>query len=154
MTGPLYDTTERLPTPTGGDAQAQFGQMKARLVARYKLVAVPGRPEELISPETEEGALSRGVSLGYGCRSIRVRLMAGRDWIRTEDFQIQADWRVRLFEMCDTYFNYVGPDNINRKTGFHGDNIMSFGAASRPPDYSTPPTPTNSKAWPYHNNVT
>lgn len=92
---------EPLPTTTGSDAQAQFGRMKARLVARYKLVAVSGRPEELVSPGT-----NKGVSLGYGCRSIRVREMVGRTWISAHDFQIGADWKVRLAELLDSHFGY------------------------------------------------
>ncbi len=102
---------------TGSDAQAQFARMKARLLARYRLSTVPGREEELVRPVTSEGP-ARGVSLGYGCKTIRVRLMAGREWIRTEDFQITAHqsdgWKAELDRMCDTYFGYVGPDSMNR----------------------------------------
>lgn len=114
---------EPLPTTTGADMQAQFGRMKARLVARYKLVAVPGRPEELVRPVTSEGVARRGVSIGYGCRCVRVRLMAGREWVRSEDFQIEITgnqaWKNRLYSMCDTYFGYVGQDSYNRKLDVH-----------------------------------
>ncbi len=108
-----YSTTDRLPASTGSEAQAQFGRMMARLVARYGLVAVTGRPEELVLPGTSQGR-TRGVSLGYGCRTIRVRLMSGRDWVRTEDFQIEEGWQRDLYAMCDTYFGYAGDDTTNR----------------------------------------
>lgn len=108
-----YSSDERLPITTGADADRQFSRMQARLVARYRLSAVPGRPEELVSPSISESP-RRGVSLGYGCKTIRVRLMMDREWIRTEDFQIEEGWQARLYAMCDTYFGYAGPDTVNR----------------------------------------
>jgi hypothetical protein len=78
--------------------------MKARLVARYRLAAVSGRPEELVRPST-----SQGVSLGYGCKTIRVRLMQGREWVETHDFQIKDDWQDRLDAMCDEWFGPITP---------------------------------------------
>lgn len=130
-----YSTNEAVPATTGSDMQEQFARMKARLVARYRLAAVPGRPEELVSPATPEGDLVRGVSLGYGCRTIRVRLMAGRDWIRTEDFQISEGWQTRLYDMCDTYFNYGGPDTVARavRSATQPEPILSMNTAEVKP---------------------
>ena len=88
-----------VPATTGSDVQRQFARMKARLVARYGLAAVSGRPEELVRPGT-----SRGVSLGYGSKTIRVRLMDGRDWIERHDFQIKDTWQPTLDAMCDAHF--------------------------------------------------
>lgn len=109
-----YVSVEPLEGTTGSDVQRQFARMQARLAARYRLSAVQGRPEELVSPEPTEGA-RRGISMGYGAKTIRVRLMAGREWIRTEDFQIADGWEDRLYSMCDTYFDYAGPDTKSRK---------------------------------------
>lgn len=97
--------------PTGSMVQEQFGRMKARLVARYRLVAVPGRPEELVSTRTP-GMPRRGVSLGYGCRTIRVRLMLGREWVHAEDFQIREGWGIPLAELCDEHFGHIAPDKL------------------------------------------
>lgn len=92
------------PPTTGADAQRQFARMYARLVAQYRLAAVPGRPEELVRPGT-----SRGVSLGYGCKTIRVRLMLGREWESTRDFQIKDGWAAPLYEFCDAWFEQPKP---------------------------------------------
>lgn len=99
----IGDEASHLAT-TGSDVQAQFGRMKARLVARYQLAAVRGRPEELVRPRT-----SRGVSLGYGCKTIRVRLMVGREWQGSIDFQIKDDWQDRLDALCDGFFGKPRP---------------------------------------------
>lgn len=98
-----YTSTEPILTTSGGEAQAQLARMKARLIARYKLEAVPGRPEELAQPGTD-----RRVSLGYGCKTIRVRGMVGRNWIDelTHDFQIIEGWSNALYSMLDGHFGY------------------------------------------------
>jgi hypothetical protein len=101
MTTPVgkYTSMDKLPTTTGSDVQAQYARMMARLVARYKLAAVPGRPEELIVPGRD-----RGASMGICGKSIRVRLMHGRQWLRSIDFQIEEGWQKKLYDACDTYF--------------------------------------------------
>ena len=98
------------PPTTGAQAQAQIAQMRAHMIARYRLTNVTGKPEEMVSSADP----NRGASLGYGCRTIRVRLMAGREWLRADDFQIRTDWHAALHAMCDTYFHYAGPDTTNR----------------------------------------
>lgn len=87
--------------------QRQMALMKARAIARYKLTAVPGRPEELIRPEGD--GLSVGVSFGYGCRSIRVRKMHGRTWTDHLDFQIEEGWTPVLCHFLDAHFGFVQP---------------------------------------------
>lgn len=53
-----------------------ISRLRARLIARYRLVAVPGRPEEL-----EQRRSGRRVSVVYGGHgSIRVRKQDGRVW--------------------------------------------------------------------------
>lgn len=88
---------------TGGDAQRQIARMRAHLIARYKLVAVQGRPEELEHPN------GRRVSLGYGSKTIRVRLQEGRDWKERHDFQIAEGWGAVLYAMCDPWFAQLDP---------------------------------------------
>jgi hypothetical protein len=97
------------PTSTGAEAQRQLAQMKARLIARYKLVAVPGRSEELVKPGTK-----LGVSLGYGCKTIRVRAMRGRVWLDdlTVDYQIQEGWGAGLYGQLDQFLGFVSPATI------------------------------------------
>ena len=41
-----YASLDRLPGVTGSSVQRQIATLKARLIARYKLEAIPGRPEE------------------------------------------------------------------------------------------------------------
>lgn len=93
----------RLATSTGSQVQEQMARMKARLVARYKLAAVPGRAEELVSIELPQ----RGVSLGYGCKTIRVRAMVGRDWVDHADFQIGEGWGSDLYALLDSHFHFL-----------------------------------------------
>jgi hypothetical protein len=91
------------PKPTV-NPQVQMGRMRARLIARYQLAAVPGRPEELIKPGTD-----LGVSLGYGCKTIRVRGMVGRCWLArlTADFQLGEGWGNDLYRLLDAHFMFV-----------------------------------------------
>lgn len=67
----------------GSQAQRQIAQMRARAIARYLLVAVPGRPEELSQPGTD-----KRISVGYGCGQIRVRTQQGRTWLDWQDYRI------------------------------------------------------------------
>ncbi len=91
-------------------AQRQMALMQARMVARYQLVAVAGRSEELVKPqEPGTDGLSVGVSIGYGCRSIRVRKMHGRTWTDHMDFQIGEGWTVDLCSYLDTHFGFKQP---------------------------------------------
>ena len=99
------DTTpvDRLPATSGSDAQQQLARMKARAIARYKLVAVPGRAEEYVQQETR-----LGVSFGYGCRTIRVRKMQGRTWVDHVDFQIEEGWSNEMYTFLDSWFGRPG----------------------------------------------
>jgi hypothetical protein len=113
MTSSTYASLDRLPAPTGSAAQQQLARMQARMVARYRLVAVPGRPEELVQPGT-----GLGVSIGYGCKTIRVRGMAGREWAEslTHDFQIAEGWGNTLYALLDHHFGFQSPATIKAYT--------------------------------------
>lgn len=109
MTAPaiLYANTARLEQPTGSDAQRIMATIRARLVARYKLVAVPGRPEELAC--TLSG---RRVSLGYGCKSIRIRRQDGSTWLGHIDIQIRDGWHGEVYQYLDSHFGWVPPSAL------------------------------------------
>jgi hypothetical protein len=99
-----YASIEPLPLTTGSNVQRQMGSMRARLVARYKLVAVPGRPEEL-----EQTRTGKRVSLGYGCKTVRVRKQAGREWLDRIDLQIAEGWHAEVYAFLDAHFEYRIP---------------------------------------------
>lgn len=88
---------------TGGLAQRQLAQMKAHMIARHKLATVKGRPEEMELPGS-----GLGVSISYGCRQVRVRLMEGREWLAVADFQPGRPWRDRLNKITDPHFGFQG----------------------------------------------
>ena len=96
-----YASTDPLPLTTGSDIQRQLASMKARLVARYKLVAVPGRPEEL-----EQTSTGKRVSLGYGCKTVRVRKQQGRTWLDRIDLQIAEGWHAEVYAFLDLHFGW------------------------------------------------
>lgn len=112
-----YASIDRLPGFTGPEVQGMLGALKARLVARYKLVAVPGRPDELKQPPIDVklrgkpvGTIQgKRVSVGYGCGTIRIRQHAGengRAWGDILDLQIQSGWHADVYAFLDPYFGF------------------------------------------------
>lgn len=91
-----------MSSPSGSDAQRVIAMIRARLTARYKLTAVPGRPEEL----STGGLTDRRVSLGYGCKTIRIRRQQGREWIDRIDIQIKEDWHAEVYTFLDPHFEW------------------------------------------------
>lgn len=89
----------------GVRVQAILGSLRARLIARYQLVLVPGRPEELL--HRGSGAI---VSTGYGCGTIRVRQHGGannRTWQSHIDLQIRDGWHAEVFGYLDPFFGLL-----------------------------------------------
>lgn len=85
------------PTPAG-----VIARLKANMIARYGLVNVPGRPEEL-----RQSGTTHAVSIQYGCQMVRVRLMEGRKWVAVIDLQVGApdlEVRRRVFAVLDPWF--------------------------------------------------
>lgn len=81
-----------------------IARLRARLTAKYQLVAVPGRPEEL-----EHSKSGRRVSVVYGgLGSVRIRLQEGRVWGETIDFPLDraldSEHAVRLAFRTDAHF--------------------------------------------------
>lgn len=95
------------PATTGSDVQRQMAMMRARLIARYKLVAVPDRAEELRMPHTD-----RRVSLGYATKTIRVRRQTGTHWDDHIDFQIGEGWSNELYASLDSHFGFISPATV------------------------------------------
>lgn len=113
------DTKTRTGSPTtGSDVHRMMATLKARLVARYKLHAVPGRPEELeanrpvLNPPIEMGKPiqvgepGKRISIGYGCKTVRIRQHDGRNWTETLDLQIGDGWHEQVYAFLDPYYNY------------------------------------------------
>jgi hypothetical protein len=108
-----YGNLDRLPGSTGSDVQRQMASLKTRLIARYKLHTTPGRPEELTGNLLGiDSALNKTVSLGYGCKTIRIRKHGGptnRTWDDTIDIQLNAGWHDEVYSFLDSFFGYVSP---------------------------------------------
>lgn len=100
-----YSDLSPLPSASGPDVQRQMASLKVRLIARYKLHAVPGRPEEL----EQNGGTGKLISLGYGCKTIRIRKHNGREWTDWIDLQIQEGWHAEVYAFLDRYFDYSSP---------------------------------------------
>lgn len=110
-----------LPTPTEADPHHLILATMDTLRARYGLIPVQGRPDELVSPSTTgPTGLARSVSVSYASRSMRVRLHAGRQVVRYLDFPLvySQEQVQRLRRMCDGYFNYQGDDSKNARLHF------------------------------------
>lgn len=109
----LYSDNSPLPGVTGSGIQRQMASLKARLIARYKLHSVPGRPEELTGNLLGvETALDRVVSLGYASKTIRIRKHGGesnRTWVDYIDVQLNAGWHDEVYAFLDSFFGYVSP---------------------------------------------
>lgn len=95
----------------GSVAQQQIAQYKMKAITRYKLHGVKGRPEELEQTPTTSPSgwvpAARGISIGYGCQQIRVRLMEGREWVAVADFQVGQPNLQRLFAILDPHFDFT-----------------------------------------------
>lgn len=99
-----YADPSRLPGLIGSSTQRQIATLKARITARYKLAAVPGRPDELRQPMT-----GRVVSIGYGCGTIRLRKHGGprnRTWVEILDIQPNDGWHAEVYSFLDAFFTY------------------------------------------------
>jgi hypothetical protein len=104
-----YADLTQLPGVTGSAVQRQMATLKARLIARYRLHTVPGRPEELVFNVPTQGLPQpqRVVSLAYGCGGIRIRKHGGtnnRDWVSVLDLQPRDGWHAEVYHYLDEFF--------------------------------------------------
>lgn len=84
---------------------------RARLVARYRMHTLAGRPEEL---ETN-GSPKMVVSLAYSGGEMRIRKHGGngnREWIETRDFRLRDGWLSEVYEFLDPWIGYISPNDI------------------------------------------
>lgn len=79
--------------------RTQINQYKAAAIERYGLVQDPNRKEELRHPNSD-----LGVSFGYGCGAVRIRLMEGREWRAYVDHLAGEPKIDKLFSLLDTWF--------------------------------------------------
>lgn len=106
----------RAQQPTGGDCQVQMAKMRARFIARYRLVEVPGRPEELEHTKT-----GLRVSMGLSSKSIRVRSQQGRMWLDWIDVAVRPageGWQDETLAFLDEHFGYIDPSKIKAPRSF------------------------------------
>lgn len=97
---------------------------RARLVARYRMRTIPGKPEELETyasfpavPGT--GIMHRVVSLAYSGGEMRIRKHGGlrnRDWIEVRDFRLQDGWLGEVYDFLDSFLGYVATSRTDRPT--------------------------------------
>lgn len=119
-----YASLDRLPGNTGSSIQRQMATLKARLIARYRLHTVPGRPEELaqqtidveIDGQHQDTYHGKTVSIGYGCGTIRIRKHDGRQWIQHLDLQPNDGWHAQVYQFLDSWMSYVDPNKIGDVT--------------------------------------
>lgn len=77
--------------------------LRDRAVAAHGLTPRVGRLEELESQERPE----LGLSISYGCWSIRVRMMQGRRWVSYFDLpanHLRPDHIARFMSACRLHF--------------------------------------------------
>lgn len=88
--------------------EAYIRRMRELAIERYRLVEVPGRPEELVRVVADSTASQLGVSFAYAGGTIRVRPMVGRKWVDEEitDFRLASGWKDRFFRLLDRHFGY------------------------------------------------
>lgn len=90
---------------------ARFNSItRARLIARYHMKAIPGRPEELV---THTGL--NVISFGYAGGEMRIRKHGGptnRDWVETRDFRLRDGWLSEVYDFLDEWMGYISPANI------------------------------------------
>lgn len=95
------------------DPAAYLAITKARLISRYRMHTIPGRPEEL---ETN-GDAKRVISLAYCGGEMRIRKHGGkgnREWGEVRDFRLHDGWLMQVYDYLDTFFGYVTPMVIRK----------------------------------------
>lgn len=109
----MTTTTEPAIKPDGkADDPSRFiAVTRARLVARYRMHTIPGKPEEL---ETN-GSPKRVVSIAYSGGEMRIRKHGGhrnRDWIETRDFRLRDGWLSEVYDYLDDWLGFINPKDI------------------------------------------
>jgi hypothetical protein len=84
---------------------------KARCIARYRMKAIPGRPEELVGIHFPQ----KTISFAYSGGELRIRKHGGerdRDWIEVRDFRLRDGWLSEVYDFLDDWLGYISPRDI------------------------------------------
>jgi hypothetical protein len=80
---------------------------RARLIARYRMHSIPGRPEELEHNLAVTGDVRRVISIAYAGGEMRIRKHGGhnnRKWVDVRDFRLRDGWLDEVYEYLDMFF--------------------------------------------------
>lgn len=116
QTASRYADLAPMASPTGSDAHRAMSTLYARLVARYRLSAPPGRQEELTQART-----GKTISLGYGCKTIRIRKHGGptgRTWVDYLDIPIGVGWLGDVYAYLDQFMGFASPETMTKRAPF------------------------------------
>lgn len=105
---------------TGDSPQRFLAVTRAKLVARYRMHSVPGRPEELVTNDSFE----KTISFAFAGGEMRIRQHGGdnqREWVDHRDFRLRDHWLLEVFDYLDPFFGYIDPKNI-KAPGFNHPN--------------------------------
>jgi hypothetical protein len=84
---------------------------RARLIARYRMHTLPGRPEELETNASPKLV----VSLAYSGGEMRIRQHGGngnREWVDVRDFRLRDGWLSEVYDYLDPFIGYISPRDI------------------------------------------
>lgn len=107
----MTDVAEITTQGKADDPSRFISITRARLVARYRMHTLPGRPEEL---ETN-GSPKRVVSLAYCGGEMRIRKHGGegnRDWTEVRDFRLRDGWLSEVYDYLDDWLGFISPKDI------------------------------------------
>jgi hypothetical protein len=79
---------------------------RARLIARYRMHTIPGRPEELETNAEPKCVVSFAFSGG----EMRIRKHGGltnREWVDSRDFRLRDGWLSEVYEYLDSFLGYL-----------------------------------------------
>lgn len=79
---------------------------RARLVARYRMHTIPGRPEELETNASPKCV----VSFGFAGGEMRIRKHGGldnREWVDARDFRLRDGWLSEVYDYLDEFLGYL-----------------------------------------------
>lgn len=123
-----FDQVPGITHPIRVDTPDRFISItRARLIARYRMHTIAGRPEELetnqvfvVTAGTGEDRLfseqRRVVSFAFSGGEMRIRKHGGpdnRDWIEVRDFQLRDGWLSEVYDFLDTWMRYASPRTVS-----------------------------------------
>ena len=107
----MSDLAELTAAGKADDPSRFISITRARLIARYRMHTIPGKPEELTTNHSPE----RTVSLAFSGGEMRIRKHGGernRDWIEVRDFRLRDGWLSEVYDFLDSWLGYVNPNDF------------------------------------------